>query len=158
MSSHDPHIGPRRIQRRRTKGWRTPEGAIYVGRPTQWANPYLVGSRRLWGGGRGDCHIVTLQEGLPGIPDDHDHLTLADAHAVATRAYRAWITSLGPAYLGALPLVLGGRDLMCWCPLELDCHADVLLDLANPTTGVDPAHAHAGATVPSPQPNRTVRQ
>jgi hypothetical protein len=33
---------PKRIQRRRTKGWRMPEGAIYVGRPTRWGNPYRV--------------------------------------------------------------------------------------------------------------------
>ena len=34
---------PRRIQRKRTKGWRMPEGAVYVGRPTQWGNPCMVG-------------------------------------------------------------------------------------------------------------------
>lgn len=33
---------PRRIQRHRTKGWRMPEGAIYVGRPTKWGNPAVV--------------------------------------------------------------------------------------------------------------------
>jgi hypothetical protein len=32
-----------RIQRRRTKGWRMPEGAVYVGRPTRWGNPFAVG-------------------------------------------------------------------------------------------------------------------
>ena len=26
---------------------------------------------------------------------------------------------------------LRGRDLMCWCPLDQPCHADVLLELAN---------------------------
>ena len=31
---------PKRIQRRRTKGWRMPEGAVYVGRPTKWGNPW----------------------------------------------------------------------------------------------------------------------
>ena len=30
--------GPRRIQRKRMKGWRMPEGAVYVGRPTKWGN------------------------------------------------------------------------------------------------------------------------
>lgn len=30
---------PERVQRRRTKGWRMPEGAIYVGRPSRWGNP-----------------------------------------------------------------------------------------------------------------------
>jgi hypothetical protein len=26
---------------------------------------------------------------------------------------------------------LGGHDLACWCPLDLPCHADVLLEVAN---------------------------
>jgi Domain of unknown function (DUF4326) len=32
----------KRIQRRRTKGWRMPEGAVYVGRPSRWGNPYRM--------------------------------------------------------------------------------------------------------------------
>lgn len=31
---------PKRIQRKRTKGWRMPENAVYVGRPTKWGNPF----------------------------------------------------------------------------------------------------------------------
>jgi Domain of unknown function (DUF4326) len=27
---------------------------------------------------------------------------------------------------------LTGKDLACWCPLNRPCHADVLLELANP--------------------------
>ena len=34
---------PKRIQRRRTKGWRMPAGAVYVGRPTKWGNPFAIG-------------------------------------------------------------------------------------------------------------------
>ena len=30
----------KRIQRRRTRGWRMPEDAVYVGRPTRWGNPF----------------------------------------------------------------------------------------------------------------------
>jgi hypothetical protein len=26
---------------------------------------------------------------------------------------------------------LRGKDLMCWCPLDQPCHADVLLEIAN---------------------------
>src|SRR5690606_25350676 len=37
MTRHAPTT-PRRIQRRRAKGWRMPDGAIYVGRPTKWGN------------------------------------------------------------------------------------------------------------------------
>jgi hypothetical protein len=32
----------RRIQRRRTKGWRMPPGCVYVGRPTKWGNPFSL--------------------------------------------------------------------------------------------------------------------
>ncbi|MCF1502933.1 DUF4326 domain-containing protein [Afifella sp. H1R] len=34
--------GPRRIQRSRAKGWRMPAGAIYVGRPSRFGNPFPV--------------------------------------------------------------------------------------------------------------------
>ena len=33
---------PKRIQRRRAKGWKMPEGAVYVGRPTRFGNVFTV--------------------------------------------------------------------------------------------------------------------
>lgn len=33
---------PKRVQRRRTAGWKKPEGAVYVGRPGRWGNPFPV--------------------------------------------------------------------------------------------------------------------
>jgi len=33
---------PARIQRKRTRGWRMPDGAVYVGRPTKWGNHHTV--------------------------------------------------------------------------------------------------------------------
>ena len=35
---------PKRIQRKRTKGWRMPPNTVYVGRGSKWGNPY-VGSK-----------------------------------------------------------------------------------------------------------------
>lgn len=37
---------PKRIQRRRTRGWKMPEGAVYVGRPSLLGSPFLV---KEWG-------------------------------------------------------------------------------------------------------------
>jgi hypothetical protein len=34
----------KRIQRKRTQGWKMPPNTIYVGRPTKWGNPYKVGA------------------------------------------------------------------------------------------------------------------
>ena len=51
---------PKRIQRKRTKGWKMPEGAVYVGRPTIFGNPlptaelfriWIEGGKATGGGG-----------------------------------------------------------------------------------------------------------
>jgi Domain of unknown function (DUF4326) len=95
---------PTRIQLRRTKGWRKPEGAIVVsrlGKPNRnrWANPFVIG----------------------------DH---AKDRAHAVQLYREWLLH-SPVLRAAVVRELRGRDLTCWCPLDQPCHADVLLDVAN---------------------------
>ena len=98
---------PQRIQRKRMKGWRMPEGAVYVGRGTKWGNPYPVGGRK-----EGALTIgpVTPQQ--------------------CVSAYRALVWDIPP--WDDLPFdELRGKDLACWCPLDQPCHADVLLELAN---------------------------
>lgn len=45
---HDEQ-SPRRIQRQRTKGWRMPEGAVYVGRPSRWGSPFGVTEHFVYG-------------------------------------------------------------------------------------------------------------
>lgn len=35
---------PKRIQRKRTKGWRMPANTVYVGRGSRYGNPYRVGT------------------------------------------------------------------------------------------------------------------
>ena len=108
---------PKRIQRKRTKGWRMPEGAVYVGRPTIYGNPF----------GR-------------FLADDQDRL-------LAVQMFRAWweghgriqgqlkypdqMTLLMGAMFQTEPHPLEGHDLACWCPEGSPCHADVLLELAN---------------------------
>ena len=34
---------PRRVQLRRTKGWRMPPNTVKVSRPSKWGNPFVVG-------------------------------------------------------------------------------------------------------------------
>lgn len=107
--------GPQRIQLRRTKGWRKPEGAVVVARPSRWGNPYRVG----------DINPYATTE-------DHPHGQPADAAEVVA-LYRMGVTFL-PAEVFA---GLRGRDLACWCPLNQPCHGDVLLEIAN-RTDVEP--------------------
>ena len=90
-----------------------PEGAVYVGRPSGWGNPFKVGESK-WMRRHSDNAIVqfvpwTTQEAV-------DMFRLI----VSTDEQREQIRS-----------ELAGKDLACWCPLDQPCHADVLLELAN---------------------------
>lgn len=125
---------PRRIQRRRTAGWRAPKHSTYVGRPTRFGNPFAVVPAASQRGGRLDMWAVKYQGRTLGRWDDK-----AAARAEATDRYARWVRE--PEQEGARALfraLLHGRDLTCWCPLPADgqpdhCHASVLLGLANGT-------------------------
>ena len=98
-----------------------PEGAVYVGRPTKWGNPFTVDGAIEHG------YADTTEEG----------------RAVAAEAFRDWLhgdtwaAGSGPEWndrrLRMLAELneLAGRDLACWCPLSSPCHADVLLRLSS---------------------------
>jgi hypothetical protein len=120
----------KRIQRKRTKGWKMPEGAVYVGRPTKWGNPFVAHT------------------------DPDQRYGRCVAAAIAVDSFRRMVTngmmwSSIPAHRwpkGSIPArwamvidverELRGKDLACWCRLDQPCHADVLLELANAVSTV----------------------
>lgn len=125
---------PERIQLRRIKGWRKPEGVINVGRPTRWGNPWGVRWRYRQG-------VIIDDYGSAQLVTD-----LLKAHEIVVGRFRDWLAT-GSAPV-SLPYALAdlrhrrqlildnigdlrGHDLACWCPPEFACHATVLLDLAN---------------------------
>lgn len=150
---------PRRIQRRRTPGWRMPEGAIYVGRPSPYGNPFP------W-----DADWSTWLALALGQNADE-----AGRRAAAVIAHRWWMANDGSPFpvatdmaeggrgeieytsgairkISAIPVAMGvmmleklgtlmipatrpsieplrGHDLVCWCPEGTPCHGDYLLEL-----------------------------
>ncbi len=138
---------PKRIQRKRTRGWRMPKGARYVGRGTVWGNP-----------------VVCTPHGCTKKP-----CGCCEAFRCCVDVYREWITSgieSRPSRTGSFAIAieamagyptrneavrrlgeLRGKDLACWCrlcekhkdgkPLGVECpdcapcHADILLEIAN---------------------------
>jgi hypothetical protein len=92
---------PTRIQRSRRKGWRAPEGAVYVGRGSKWGNPY-----------KGDANSV-----------DREYMT-ALFEEMLERPDKS-------GFINEIKEHLRGKNLMCWCPLDQPCHADALLKIAN---------------------------
>lgn len=127
--------GPRRIQRKRTRGWRMPEGVVYVGRPSLWGNPWSVRDV-------GQVYPETPREERAaaavrlyrrelehwGLMSDHyDFTTPARWEAIDAAIQRSGARNMGEY----AAVALRGKDLACWCPLDQACHADVLLELAN---------------------------
>lgn len=105
---------PKRIQRKRAKGWKMPPNTVYVGRPTKWGNPFEVGKD----GTVRECvelyHI--LAQGFLCISKPLDHVERQRrAHLAMKEAKKE----------------LRGKDLACWCRPDRKCHADVLLEIAN---------------------------
>lgn len=96
---------PKRIQRKRTKGWRMPPNTIYVGRPTRWGNPFTLKD------------LMTVEECVQNYSD-------------WLFPSGKWI-SLGALWIRAHIEELRGKNLACWCSLDQPCHADILLELAN---------------------------
>jgi hypothetical protein len=118
---------PRRIQRRRTKGWRKPDNCVIVTRPSRYGNPFTL------------AMAVELGYAQHGDTDT--------ARRAAVGAFRSWLAGNRSMWqstegdtarqriLDGLP-DLRGRDLACYCPLPAPgapdhCHASVLIALAN---------------------------
>jgi uncharacterized protein DUF4326 len=93
---------PGRVQLRRTPGWRKPDGAVVVARPSRWGNPHAF-----------------------RVPTPEERARVVDLYRVDLEAGRLPFTE------DDVRRELAGRDLCCWCPLDHPCHADVLLAVAN---------------------------
>ena len=124
--------GPKRIQRKRTKGWRMPGGAVYVGRGSQWGNPYKAVRE-----GGFQCVVDPMGRRVSGLACSTDRSELAqEMRLVAVECFAKMLPSLMRDVWqypdnGAIRAALAGKDLACWCPLDQPCHADVLLEIAN---------------------------
>lgn len=125
---------PERIQRKRTRGWRMPQNAVYVGRPGKWGNPFSwVDYPTHAQDGNGATYPVPIQE----------------RRALAVSCFQAELYGQRDVLL-SYPTVedirreLAGFDLVCWCPLEQHCHADVLLAVARtaPRVGATPQQVY----------------
>lgn len=119
---------PKRIQLKRTKGWRKPEGAIVCTRPGKWGNPWRVEE---YGVGKRRWFRVLDEHGKPvkSSQTPNRERALSDCLKLY-RWYLEEMIRLDPAFLDPLR----GRDLCCWCPLDAPCHVDVLLEIANAPT------------------------
>ena len=109
---------PKRVQRKRTKGYRIPPNTVYVGRPSKWGNPFIIHkhgplqpSTRVWA----QEHFGSLR------PSRYVAIT---PHL----AVDLYIEFVAPK-IDFTPL--RGKNVCCWCAPGEPCHGDVILERAN---------------------------
>lgn len=105
---------PTRIQLRRTAGWRMPPNTVKVtrGPGMRYGNPFPVGAEGPLG------RVAPDLEGAVGF----FRAMLGDPEMREAAGYPSD---------AEIRRDLGGRNLACWCSGRW-CHADVLLEVANP--------------------------
>lgn len=104
-------VMPIRIQLKRTKGWRKPDNTIAVTRPGKWGNPF-----------KGDGCVADFRKLMNG------KMSVAEFEKKKSQPF---VHSWDHRYRHAELSELAGKNLACWCKSDAECHADVLLELAN---------------------------
>lgn len=108
-----------------------PEGAVYVGRPSRYANPFRLRKSRVVRSSFGrstQLYRVEPPKGYAGLTQAlRFDMYPEQAHWVVTSLFRTYLDETPELDLEQLR----GRDLACWCPPGLACHAGVLLSRAN---------------------------
>lgn len=109
-----------RIQRKRTKGFRLPDGTVCVTRPGPWGNPFKA--------------QTAIDAGYAE--------SKSSARNYCVRAFEDWLIKGDLSeFWGQSDLekwifmrsnlhTLKGKKLACWCPLDRPCHADILAKYA----------------------------
>ncbi|CAN5573196.1 hypothetical protein BH10PSE14_BH10PSE14_06270 [soil metagenome] len=111
---------PRRLQRSRKRGAKTPAGAVYVGRPTLFNNPFRF---ERFGHARSVLLYGDWMEGrLSDLRLERHGFCPAEIDALHRKRER----------IHRNLHQLSHKDLVCWCPTTSKwCHADILLEHAN---------------------------
>lgn len=131
---------PVRIQRKRTKGFKMPFGAIYVGRGSVWGNPFIVGRPSgVFPEGAGKhgkaetmIEALTLEQALEFYRNVVSGFLTPEMYP----AGHGWADRFRKHYRQH-PTEVARRmfrdaTVVCWCAPDARCHGDILLAIAGP--------------------------
>lgn len=123
----------KRIQRKRTKGWKMPERCLYIGRPSKWANPFrLIGDAIYVDAGwrrKGFSRWVLVENTLGSNKNRviglYEYLWKADKpdYSPDVEYWRNNIQSLDLSELDQYDTIC------CWCREDEPCHGDVIIEM-----------------------------
>lgn len=125
---------PKRIQRKRTKGYRQPPNTLYCGRPSKWGNPLKVSNGKIYidaGHRRNPQYKWTyLCNGdVTDMIDIYKNMFKPIQERkirpdILTSDFLYWCVRLRYYDITELSKY---DYLSCFCPLDRPCHVDVLI-------------------------------
>jgi hypothetical protein len=120
---------PKRIQRKRTRGWKMPPNTVSVTRPGKWSNPFRIGGYFMIGdpNGRSGLFAMAWCEAITEIGQRDPRFTKIETKAQAVEFFKKIAEQRSAEFWAPLR----GKNLACFCGLDEPCHADVELELAN---------------------------
>jgi len=122
---------PQRIQRKRTKGYDMQAEsmalnglpAVSVCRPGKWGNHFSV----MWSPERAEFYVWNTLANQSSILF-HSKRAAAEEACVS---FRFFLERKYREELSTHALPLRGKNLACFCPLDMPCHADIWIEIAN---------------------------
>lgn len=136
---------PVRYQRKRTPGWKKPEGVENIARPSMFGNPFYV--KKTFGTKPWTVFFKESRRENPILVESYG--TWLEATQAAVDLFDKWFDDtisergselqkfrnkygwLGFSRCIAAKVLLYGKSVMCWCDLKDPCHGDVILRKCN---------------------------
>jgi hypothetical protein len=122
---------PKRLQQKRTRGWRMLPNSRSCARPSRWGNPYSV---EWWSNLH--SYIVVSEIGrykLWGAPDRSDFypgkFMKEQAAQKAVELFRDYAIERLKREPDWLDPLRGLDNLYCYCAEDAPCHVDVIIEL-----------------------------
>lgn len=125
-------IKPKRITRKRTKGWRMPPNTKYVGRPSKYGNPFKLIGDQIY------CDASHRRKILdPWVLFTDQLFDPLNGDRAIVFFYRHWLAGLYDSggivrprgfTLDEMERELKGKNIACWCKQGTPCHGQVILD------------------------------
>lgn len=122
----------KRLQRKRTRGWRKPENSVIIDRTSKFGNPFKIMGDMIYCDASHRRKILDKWVFFGMAIQGMEQQALVDLHRQWLNG-ETWDSKVKPCPYSKEDIrkELAGKDLICFCKEGEGCHGDALLEIAN---------------------------